>query len=549
MSARASGYGTVNLDVTAIEMDVVSTHGKATTLHKAMAAVATVALCVVAIAALSTSGSVDPTHMDEVVDANRDRMRLAAVPGVMEKAAEVSNMTAFGLRWAIFGFDNERNKILPTMQGRATDDWEKDFLAFKNALPNDDVAAAIYNFEFWSDEESKENMPILVSWRPESLEPREEARAGYYLGSLMVATDDYVVQHYPMDSMNENYFEFCSKTMEIPIKQCSLDKDFHNCPFGHTGEDGAVAELQEDNPCRDDRCQGATFQDPDTVLDGAIPQACCTYILDVYCRDPMNIDNHGCHPTVLSTMEKECEIPIIHEVPELLVTPEDEQLCLDECIQPCSLFEDPNDTWRKCSGCAVDGQLHDMLLEAGQDASEERAYQCHSDAIGFVMQRCCGIAPECATESSQTDFMCAALEYYECEWVEHRDCPELKVMQTRAASPAGCCESRSKADPPLETQFEDDIHEVDCGGQYTSDETIAEWDLMFQVDRPCADIQEEYRIAEEARLQAIADALAAAEAEAEEEPAPARRMTESDYAGTRQQRRNAYAAMYSDKRR
>merc|ERR1719272_2085756 len=83
-------------------------------------------------------------------------------------------------------------------------------------------------------------------------------------------------------------------------------------------------------------------------------------------------------------------------------------------------------------------------------------------------------------------------------------------MQTRAASPAGCCESRSKADPPLETQFEDDIHEVDCGGQYTSDETIAEWDLMFQVDRPCADIQEEYRIAEEARLQAIADARGAA---------------------------------------
>ena len=59
-------------------------------------------------------------------------------------------------------------------------------------------------------------------------------------------------------------------------------------------------------------------------------------------------------------VDKLCELPPIPEVPELLVTPEDEQLCLDDCANSCRTFDDPNDTWKKCSACPIDGLAHDL---------------------------------------------------------------------------------------------------------------------------------------------------------------------------------------------
>merc|ERR1711988_1932001 len=181
------------------------------------------------------------------------------------------------------------------------------------------------------------------------------------------------------------------------------------------------------------------------------------------------------------------------------------------------------DTWKKCSDCPIDGLEHDG-----------KVYQCHSDALGFEDQRCCGIAPECSAAEAQSDFMCASLEYYECQWIDHRDCPELKVSQIRAASPTGCCETTVKETG--EDMFDDDVHEVDCGGEFTEKADKKKLHFLFHEDRTCADVQEEYRQAE------IAAAEAEAEAEAEEEVAPERRLA----AAKKERARELYMDRYSD---
>lgn len=535
-SARASAYGALHLDANEdVETGTRSpARARKGTLTRLVIGMMVGAVCAAAVVRISSGMVETRQEVASVVDANRDRLARAPVPGVMEKSAEVANITSFGLRWVIFGFTTQRDQIIPLMQGRATDDWEKDFITFKNALPKNDVAGGLYNFEYWDDDESRETKVVLVSWRPESVTDREEARAGFYLGSLMVATDDYVEEHYPMTTMHDNYFEFCSQTMGIPIKQCALDKRFHNCPF-NTGND-EDSNLPHDNPCVMESCQGSTFQDPNAALDGAIPQACCDYIVEDFCMDAENMANHGCHPTTVAAITKLCELPPIPEVPELLVTPEEEQLCLDDCANSCRTFDDPNDTWKKCSACPIDGLAHDL---DGDGPNPALVYQCHSDALGFEMERCCGIAPECGAPDAQADFMCGALEYFECGWVDHRDCPELKVSQVRAASAVGCCQTTGKEDGAV--AYEEEIHEVDCGGDFTSDEDKAAMDFVLHPDMSCQQVQDD-----------IAAAIAAAEDEAAAaaagpitttEPVAVRRMAEE-----RAQANERYAEFFSDKR-
>ena len=38
----------------------------------------------------------------------------------------------------------------------------------------------------------------------------------------MIATDDYVEAHFPLHTMHENYFDFCTNVMDIPLDQCKV---------------------------------------------------------------------------------------------------------------------------------------------------------------------------------------------------------------------------------------------------------------------------------------------------------------------------------------
>lgn len=233
---------------------------------------------VVGLSAVSSNAT------SSAVNANRNKGQLAAVPGVMEKTQEVLNMTSGDdLRYAIFSFtpccenDCGECKIVPTVQGQRSADWAADWKSFNNALPEDSVAAAVYNFEYFTGESSTANKPILITWAPPQTSDKQLARAGYYLGSVILATDG-VSEHYPLQEMGEGYMDFCTDVLQIDSDMCAKEGDFHNCPFEN---DAGLAP--EGTPCEAPQCDGAAFTNPDLSADeGTIPDECCAYIKLVF---------------------------------------------------------------------------------------------------------------------------------------------------------------------------------------------------------------------------------------------------------------------------
>lgn len=433
------GYGAVNEEVEATQVQSF----KKTTL------LVFVGVCVVgAIVGLSAVGS---NATSSAINANRNKGSLAAVPGVEEKTQEVLNMTKNGLRYSIFSFipccadDCAECKIIPTVQGKASDDWAADWSSFTNALPESNVAAAVYNFEYFTGDAVTANKPVLITWAPPAETNKELARAGYYLGSVILATDG-VHQHFPLREIAESYNSFCRDTMGISGEDCAREGDFHNCPF--EGD-----EEIEGTPCDAPVCDGAAFTNPDSAADeGTIPEECCQFI-DDFCHESENIDNHGCHPVTVRAITRLCLNAQPDETPEMIIPADEEVVCDDACIQPCAFFEDENDTWKQCSGCRTDGQ---------QDAETGLVYQCYPRAIGFELNRCCGMADECKSADSQSFDVCNTLEDFLCEWTEHVDCPELVRQQEYAAAPSGCCDGFDATKQP------------DCDGEFTEDALCAD---------------------------------------------------------------------------
>jgi len=410
----------------------------------------TVALAFVgvfALAAVVGMSAVAANATSSAVNANRNKGTLAAVPGVMEKTQEVLNMTTYGLRYAVFSFtpccenDCGECKIVPTVQGMASDDWAMDWTSFTNALPENSVAAAVYNFEYFTGESATANKPILITWAPPKTDDKQLARAGYYLGSVILATEG-VHEHYPLKEMGEGYMDFCSDVLDIDRRLCAQEGEFHNCPF-----ENDAGGAPQGTPCEAPQCDGAAFSNPNSAADeGTIPEECCDYI-ETYCRDPANVNTSpGCHPVTLRSVTRLCGFQQPDETPELILPDDEEQPCdASACMQPCAFFEDENDTWKKCAGCRTDKQ---------KDPETGLVYQCYPGAIGFEMNRCCGIAPECAAAESQTGLACDTLEEFGCVWLEHRDCPEEMYRQGYDAAPIGCCDGA------------EGVNQMDCSGEF-----------------------------------------------------------------------------------
>lgn len=388
------------------------------------------------------------TKVVSTINANGDKAGLAVTDGVAEKTAEVLNMTVGeDLRWAIFGFDNDRESIIPYSQGKATSDWGKDFEVFKHALPKSDIAAAVYNFPYWQDDDTYTVQSILLTFKPEGIDRREMARAGYFLGSILLSTKG-VQSHFALESVSESYAEMCETTMGIEPELCALEKAFHNCPFDGEGTDETLV-----TPCDFESCDGATFADVMTAGPGTIPTPCCDEIKS-YC-EKAGIDAPGCSASTMEDIDALCANQVV-VIPDTIITPEEEQICDEKCLQPCTLIGGPENTYKLCSACPTDG-----LPVEGQ------LYKCHPKALGFEMQRCCGVDEKCGGE--MTEFGCGSIDYeLSCKWMTHMDCPQYKEDVTRSMSPTGCCESYPMI-PDAESSFAETVAEVDCGGQYTKD--------------------------------------------------------------------------------
>merc|ERR550537_184055 len=110
--------------------------------------------------------------------ANSGRLEMGQIdPRVHELGMEVLNMTVSGLRWAVFGFNSRKNKIIPLTAAPATADWEKDFKMFTNALPEYTAAVGVYNFEYWVDQDTTGVEPIMITWAPKCVILDDEVSA------------------------------------------------------------------------------------------------------------------------------------------------------------------------------------------------------------------------------------------------------------------------------------------------------------------------------------------------------------------------------------
>jgi hypothetical protein len=108
-----------------------------------------------------------------------DTKAKGGMAGIMveQNCAKVYNevrRTRNGCRWGMFMFDKSCSWIIPTSQCKATDDFESDWFAFVEALPENASAYAVYNFDYnevngaYSDGSSTnvKSRFCLFSWSP-----------------------------------------------------------------------------------------------------------------------------------------------------------------------------------------------------------------------------------------------------------------------------------------------------------------------------------------------------------------------------------------------
>jgi len=485
------------------------------TVRKTSVAVFAAVLVTVGVVAFSTP--LASNHMSSTIDANRERNAMGQIdPQVHELGMEVLNMTVSGLRWAIFGFNSDNTKIIPLTAAPATADWEKDFKMLTNALPEDDAAVAVYNFEYWVAEDLTAVEPIMITWAPHcdqskdritrciGMDEREEARAGYYLPGIILALQHESAQGrintlkmkgtkqtdtigavkkgynpppegmqmfsgpYRLNSISDTYFEFCSVEMGMPEKDCALEKRFHNCPFESEDE----SQWTEENPCNFSGCAGDEFMNPEGALPGTISQVCCDYIEKDFCAAPENYATVGCHAVTLTAIDKLCVIPNPPEPVFVEFKWSEEAKCTPVCADSCMIVAErsgPNDTWRNCEGCRMDLMPDDNADNPGQIS------QCYPGAYGYEMNTCCGNAEDdeghlfCQEENNLSYEVCNMLEYYDCKWIPQKDCPNEVRKQDIVDSPVGCCYKPNYSEPDnlfgTTASFHFDLAAVDSSGK------------------------------------------------------------------------------------
>jgi len=363
--------------------------------------VAGVLLCA-AVAAFTFTTS---ARVNSAVDSNKDKSTYSPVTGaelVEETIADPSK------RFAVFRFTPDRSQIVPTVTGEATMSWNGDWRAFTAAFPEDDVACGVYGFPYWVDEDNYDVKQILFTWAPASLDPRELARAGYFIGSVAINFAKQTEATVAIESLDQTYMATCQSIDEIEDAMCDLEGDAHGCPFNG-----------ESNPCDSPKCDGASFINGGAP--GSVSQECCDEFSS-FCELGINSGNRGCKVVVKSAWERLCSDYVEPEPvvkPTGMVTPTMVEICdEDMCNNACTFLEidEEGSSYRNCAGCASDKA-------------------CNSEAYGFVTKSCCGIIDECEAQSNE--FMCSQIDG--CIYDDHLACPGIQEELYRAASPSGCC--------------------------------------------------------------------------------------------------------------
>lgn len=356
---------------------------------------------VATVAVLAFFGTTNQKVMSttNLAEANRDKMALAPLQGVDEAAADILSEES-KTRGIVITFDPSRTKMVASVRIPKTDDWKKDWNSLLDALPEDDVAAAIYSFPFWEGPAAESSKPVLFTSRPKTVDFKEQYLAGYFLGPLIIATEGV---HKVKSVEGENYFEMCRK-LRIDDSNCELENQFHDCPFA--GDDSEV------NPCtqKDENgkavCGGSFIEEE--VDTGSISKACCT-VIDEYCG--ADSERMGCRGDTLEMIVANCNAPM----PEPEVTPLMEfyltQVCAPICgVKKCVDFEEPGDTYVKCAGCTGDFKTS----------------KCSPTQPGFMEYRCAGVSDDCVNSKNEVE--CAIFGDL-CMWATHEVAADFETAQ------------------------------------------------------------------------------------------------------------------------
>lgn len=338
----------------------------------ALGAVAT--LAVVFLAAQGPTG-LTPASVNLQM-ANRDKTNLAPMEGVVEAAKDILGEES-KTRGVVITFNPKRDKMVAAVHIPKTDDWKQDWESLQDAMPKDDVAAAIFSFPYWAGPAAETSKPVLFTSRPRSVDFKTQYLAGYWLGPLIIASEGI---HKVKSFAGENYFEMCEK-LEIDPELCQLENQFHECPFA--GDDTEETPCTKKDESGRNVCGGSYIEE--AVDTGSISKDCCAAI-DAYCSE--DAERMGCRGETLEMITANCNAPM----PETEVTPLMEFYLTQQCGAKCAKvrcvnFEDPNETYQLCAGCKGD----------------HREYKCSPSQPGFIGMRCGGADEKCVNSKNEPE--------------------------------------------------------------------------------------------------------------------------------------------------
>jgi hypothetical protein len=376
---------------------------------KTVATVAAVLAIFGFVAVSFTSGFV---QVKNVVDSNYARKDVSIVS---EDVMSMFNATCINeglkIRYVLATFDTARTTIVPAVEGRATNHWERDFSSFKNALPShEEIAFAVYNFPVWNQPEDGEQanfeiLPTFVTYLAADADPSSMYLGGAYLGSAALAaacTGGNMIAV----TKEMTYIDACEKLTNDRERCMAVNNQ--DCPF--EGEDGT----SEGTPCATE-CNGVS-----NFAEGEHGEECCNAIMD-YCADTTRV---GCSDYADAIYREHCGgVYALADTQNLLLSGYADEVdqCARECENPCNLLAEDNsdaDTYKMCSGCATDGNVY-----AYTDG--EFAANCYPGQYKFQEQRCCGVRENFATCGDYAnEDSCDSMPELElgCKWSTHVEC-------------------------------------------------------------------------------------------------------------------------------
>lgn len=418
----------------AVKYGTLEAAAKETPSNKKSIVAIAAALAIMGLIAVSFSSGF--VQLKSVIDSNYLRKDVAKCDADVTTMFEATCHDE-ETRFVLATFDPSLKTIVPAVKSAATTHWERDWEAFKHALPvrAPGVGFAVYNFPVWSAEGTNkfDLIPTFVSYLDADADPSARYLGGSYLGSAALAASCAGKSSLTI-TKDMSYVEACTLLTDDEARCKVVDEMI--CPFGDADMNPCVTEACAGNnnfasgELGTDCCAGITTYCANTLGDGSAPEGCSDYALAIYRQHCGGAYSLGDSQNLL-----------------LEGYADEEDQCLPVCANPCQLITAESsaaDTYKQCSGCATDGNTYTY----GEDTF---AANCYPGQYRFQEQRCCGVRDNfavCGEYLNQDS--CDSMPELEagCVWNTHMECSELLAQaaaEDQAAAEAAAAAAEAEA--------------------------------------------------------------------------------------------------------